>query len=235
MILCSKCGFENQLGHIFCTRCRARLDLRHVSEQDLVNTKKPGGRKWFRIMLALDFLIVVAIALAFYPLPIEVRRGTTSVDLQQARRKLAMMEKGIPMSAQVFTESEVNACLAVDLEARRKTDAFELRSVHVKLKPNAVVLSATATWAPTLAGGVRIGPFDITYGMTGVPEIGDEGFHFAVSGGMIGHLPLPGPLSLVVAPQIKAYFRSLRRNYPVMGAVQRFELEEGKVTVFLAK
>jgi hypothetical protein len=234
MIICSKCGFENQLGHIFCSRCRTRLDLRQVADRDLSENNKPRGRKWLRIMLFFEFLIVVAIAMAFYPLSTPVRRGTPA-DLQQARRKLAMMESGAPMSSHVFTEAEVNAGLAVNLNGKRNADTYEIRSVQATLKPNAVVLAVTASWSPVLPNGVKGGQYDITYDITGVPALGADGFRFQVSRGMIGHLPLPGPVSLAFAPQVKAYFKGLRLNYPMLDAVQRFELEEGRIILFLAK
>ncbi len=234
MIVCPKCGFDNQLGHIFCTQCRAKLDLRRVSEQDFLKDRGPGNRKSFRIMLAIAFLIIVALALVCFPAAV-LQGSVTKGDLQQARRKIALLEKGGGVPPQVFTESEVNACLAADLNTRRKSGAFQLQSVRVQLKPNAVVLSVAATLSPVLAGGVKLGSFDLTYGMTGVPKIGEAGSSFSVSRGMIGHLPLPGPLALMLAPQITAYFKGLRWNYPVIGVIQRFELEDGKVTVFLEK
>jgi len=231
MIVCSRCGYENQLGHIFCTHCRTRLDFDHVSDQELVRTKKVGGRKWLRIMLIVALLVVVAIGLALWPLPIEAKRGT-SADLQQARRKMALMERSDAFPSQVFTESELNACLAAAMEIKRKSGAFRMRSVQVDVKPNAILLSVAATWEPIAAGGVRIGTLDVTYGITGVPEITPAGFHFAVSRGMIGHLPSPGPLGIMIAPQIKAHFKGLRQDYPVVGAIKRFELEDGKIIVF---
>lgn len=157
MIICARCGYENQLGHIFCTRCRARLDFNKLSEQELLKSKKFFGRKWLRIiMLVMGFLIAVAIVLAFWPLPIEAKRGT-SVDLQQARRKIAIMEQGGVVSPQIFSESELNACLTATLEARRRSRALELRLVQVHVQPNAVVLSAVLLWKPLSAGGSQAG------------------------------------------------------------------------------
>lgn len=231
MIICSRCGYENQLGHIFCTRCRAKLDFDHVSDRDLARTQKAGGRKSLRIMLVVFLLIVAAIGLALWPLPVETRRGT-SVDLQQARRKMAVMERGVVYPPQVFTESELNACLVAAMEIKRKSGAFRIRSVQVAVKPNAILLSVTAAWEPIAVGDVRNGLLDITYGITGVPEMTPAGFHFAVSRGMIGHLPLPGPLGLMIAPQIKTHFKGLKQDYPVIDAIKRFELEDGKITVF---
>lgn len=230
MIVCSRCGYENQLGHIFCTRCRAKLDFDHVSKRDLTRTKKSGGRKWLRIMLIVDLLIVVAIGLALWPLPVKARGGT-SADLQQARRKMALMERVGACPPQVFSESEVNACLAAAIDINRKSGAFRMRSIKVAVKPNAILLSVAADWEPMM-GGVRIGPLAVSYGMTGVPEMTPGGFHFAVSRGMMGHLPLPGPLGLMIAPQIRAHFKGLKQDYPVINTIKRFELEEGKITVF---
>jgi len=97
------------------------------------------------------------------------------------------------------------------------------------------VLLVVASWEPLSEGGVRLGPFPLTYGITGVPEIGNKGFHFAVSRSMIGHLPLPGPWGLMLVPQIKAYFKRVRQDYPVVNAIRRLELENGKITMYIGK
>lgn len=234
MIVCSKCGYENQLGHIFCTHCRAKLDFNGLSEKELIKSKKSSGRKGLRVMLFLVLLIVMAMALALWPLPVQMKRGTL-VDLQQARRKIALMKQCGNIPPQVFSESELNACLAATLKTHRRPDTFLIQSIRMKVKPNAVVLSVMSLWRPRSAGGVRMGPFQITYGIIGVPEIGDRGFHFAVSRSMIGHLPLPGPLGLMLAPRIKTYFRELRQDHPIVDAFRQLELENGKITVYLRK
>ena len=230
MIVCAKCGYENQLGHIFCTRCRARLDLDHVSDRDLARSKKAGGGKWLRIMLVVTLLIVAALSLVLWPLPVETK-WEMSADLQQARRKMALMERGGAYPPQVFSEVELNACLAAAMEIKR-SGAFRIRTVQVEVKPNAILLSVAAAWKPIAARGVRIGSLDITYRITGVPEITSTGFHFAVSRSMIGHFPVPGSLGLMLAPQIKTHFKGLSKDYPAVGTIKRFDLEDGKITVF---
>ena len=231
MIICAQCGFENQVGHIFCSQCRTKLDLSRMSEDDIMNIKVPAGRKWRRIALALLLLLGVALVLACIPSTLETGLGTKA-ELQQARRKLALLEKGVAPLPQCFTEAEVNACLAANLGAQHQSGAVKLRSIRVQLKPSAVIVLARTTWDPPLAGGVKMGSIAITYGITGVPEFGEQGFRFTISRGRLGYLPLPGPWSLVMTPLVKAHFSGLRQNYPALGAVRRLELEDGKITLF---
>lgn len=234
MIVCPQCGFDNQLGHIFCVRCRAKLDLRRIADQGLRQERPAGGPRIKRIVLALGVLAVVALGLALIPSAPDAVSWTKG-DLQQARRKLDLMQQDRTAPPQVFTEAELNACLAADLKLKKKRPGETLtpRDIRLRLKPNAAVVAVRAGWEPALPGGVKLGAVDITYGMTGVPRIGQDGFEFAVSRGRIGQLPLPGPLLPAVAPRLVGCFAELRRNYPVLGAVNRVELEEGKVTVFL--
>ncbi len=231
MIVCSQCGFENQVGHIFCSQCRAKLDLRQLSEQDMLKMKTPPGRKWRRVALALLGLLGVALVLACIPSTLATALGD-KVELQQARRKLALLEKGTAAPPQCFTEAEVNACLAADLKSLRQSGAFKLSSLRVQLKPSAVIVWARMTWDPPPAEGIKMGSLAATYGITGVPLFGEQGFRFIVARGRLGHLPLPGPLSCVTEPLIKAHFSGLRQNYPALGAVRRLELEDGKITLF---
>ncbi len=232
MIVCPKCGFDNELGHIFCTQCRSKLDLSQISERDIAQAVDPGNRKLFRVMLVMIVLISAALALACFPVA-TAHDGLNNADLRQARRKIALLEKGADALPQVFTESELNACLAVDLNSRQQSGMCQLQSVRVQLKPHAVVLAVAATFNPVLLGGVKMGSFNVTYGITGVPKIGQDGCSFSVARGMIGHLPLPGPLVLMIAPQVATYFKGLRRNYPLIGGIRRFELEDGKVSILI--
>ncbi len=234
MIVCPRCGFDNQLGHLFCSRCRARLDLRRVADRNLREAPDRRSRKAVRITLFLLLLAAVALALALLP-DAPPAAVFTRGDLQQARRKLALLEKGALAPPQGFTEAEVNACLMADLSAAQQPGAFQLQSVQARLKPNAVVLSARAAWSPVLAGGVRAGSLDISYVITAAPRVGEQGLEFQVLRGRVGRLPLPGPLVWVAAPDLRAYFRGLRRNYPALGAVKRLALEEGKATLYVGK
>jgi hypothetical protein len=156
-------------------------------------------------------------------------------DLQQARRKLAALEKGSPAPPQIFSEAEVNACLAADLNARLKVGTFKLQAIHVQLKPNAVVISALANCEPTLPGGLKPGSLDFSYRVTGVPQMGADGFSFEIARGMIGHLPLPGSLARAILPQLQAHFKELGRNYPAINAIKRLELADGQITVSSGK
>ncbi len=231
MLICSRCGHKNQLGHIFCSRCYTKLDLSRLSDPQLLKERTANTRQWLRLILIIAGLLTLMLVLALWSLPMMPQR-TSSADLQQAHRKIALLERGGAVLPMVFSEAEVNACLARALQAQRKTRGASLRSVQAQLKPNAIVLSMVTTRKLPAAAGGRPKQLDISYAVTGVPEIGPEGFRFIVYRGMIGHLPLPGPFGRVLIWSAKDYFRSLRQNYPLLSDFKRLELEQGKITVY---
>ena len=70
MLNCTKCGFDNELGRIFCHQCGAKLDL------DQIKPPSRGGKKIYRkgsmfsarraIRIVIDLLVVGAVVGAIY-------------------------------------------------------------------------------------------------------------------------------------------------------------------------
>ena len=229
MIICAQCGHANRLGHIFCTNCRSRLNLNQISEEDLSAASPAGGRRRWRLGLLLVAALILAAGLAFWPWPLVAERGT-GADQQQARRKIAQLEQGTRGRPQVFSEAELNASLAAALPRLRQRETFRVSAVQVQIRPNALVLAVSAIWRPAWIGDRP--PLRMTYAITGIPQWEQAGRRFVVQRGMLGHLFLPGPMGLLIAPIIKRCFQELQSAYPAAHTIRHLELEGGRLTVY---
>jgi uncharacterized membrane protein YvbJ len=65
MTICSKCGFDSELGHIFCHSCGARLDLSAVKASSPLTKKASGGSVRF-VKYTISVLIALAVVTAVY-------------------------------------------------------------------------------------------------------------------------------------------------------------------------
>lgn len=248
MIRCAQCGCENPLGHIFCMKCRSKLDVRALDSDAWKGPKsKPsGGRGWRLVLMLVLAGIAVCVALALWPAPLESRKGNAA-DAMQARKKIMLLEKGLSPASQIFNEREINACLGLLLNNVRPNQTqgvwtMLIQSVEVAIHPNAVTFATESVWGPVTFGSLKIGPWPVTHQLTVVPVHSPRKlaphsawFEWVIKGGRIGHLPLPGsssaPLTAVLRPLMAASVRE--RN--LLAAINQLELEEGQITVAVNK
>jgi len=237
MIRCPQCGHENALGHIFCIQCRSKLDIQALEKEAWNNPgpKPERGHGWRLVWLVLFASIVAGAALALWPAPLEGRKGTEA-DAQQARKKILLLEKGLSPASQMFNEHEINAYIGLLLRNinRPRTQGIwitVLQAAEVTIRPNAITISTASVWGPVTVGSLKLGPWNVTSQVTVVPERGPSGFQWAIKGGRIGHLPLPGPMSAPATFALRKLLTSSVRERILLKAVTRLELEEGQVAV----
>ncbi|MBI2438443.1 MAG: zinc ribbon domain-containing protein [Lentisphaerae bacterium] len=237
MIKCSKCGHENALGHIFCVKCRSKLDIQVVANPAWhePKSKTKGLRGSKRVLLLIFVIIIGGVALALWPEPMR-SRGEISADAQQARKKIMLLEKNLSPTAQVFSEREINAYLREllrELSPPRTTGlhSMALQAVGVVIHPKAVSVSMTSAWEPLTIGSFKLGIGNITTQVLLVPARGPRGVQWTVKSGKIGHLPLPGPFSALAASSLRPLLPVTVRERALLAALTQLELEEGQVTV----
>ncbi|MFH1970025.1 MAG: zinc ribbon domain-containing protein [Verrucomicrobiota bacterium] len=237
MIQCPQCGYENALGHIFCTQCRSKLDLQPLDNKawNESESKPRSGRGRRLAWLVLCAGIASSAALALWPMPLEGRKGTEA-DAQQARRKILLLEKGLSPASQLFAEREINAYLGLSL---RKVHSPRIRgvwttvlqAVEVAIRPNAITISTVSVWGPVTVGSLKLGPWSVTSQITVVPERGPHGFQWTIKSGRIGHFPLPGPMSAPATFALRPLLGASFRERALLTNVTHLELEEGQVAV----
>lgn len=244
MIRCPQCGYENALGHIFCERCRSKLDIQALESNAF---KEPADRRrrsggWRLVWLALGVGIAAGVLLALWPMPLAGDQGAES-DAQQARKKMLLLEKGLSPAAQLFTEREINAYLGQMLsnihDPRFRGVWQNLpQAVKVVIRPNAVTITVASVRGPITIGMFKLGPWNVTSQVTLVPERGPRGvdqysagFQWKISSGRIGHLPLPGPVSAPAGAGMRPLLEAGLRERALLARVNYLELEDGRVTV----
>ena len=237
MIRCPQCGYANALGHIFCIKCRSKLDIQALDNKALNEPEfKPRIGRGRRLMWLVLFAgIASGAVLALWPMPLEGRKGTEA-DAQQARKKILLLGKGLSPASQLFTEREINAYLSLLLckvHAPRIQGVWTtvLQTVEVAIRPNAITISTVSVWGPVKIGFLKLGPWSVTGQVTVVPERGPRKFQWTIISGRIGHLPLPGPVSAPATVALRPLLDESFRERALLTNVTRLDLEEGQVTV----
>ncbi|MDD5678303.1 MAG: zinc ribbon domain-containing protein [Kiritimatiellae bacterium] len=248
MIRCPQCGYENAFGHIFCIQCRAKLDIQTLDSEALSEPKgnTGSGRGRRLLWLAIFAGIVACMALVLWPAPLEGRKGTVA-DAQQARKKILLLEQGLSPASQLFAEREINAYIGlllrnVNTTRTRGVWTTVLQAAEVAIRPNAITISTASVWGPVMIGSLKLGPWNVTSQIIVVPEHGPvkpathgAEFKWTIRSGRIGHLPLPGPVSVPATFALRELWTSSIRERVLLKAVTRLELEEGQITVAVQK
>lgn len=235
MIRCAQCGRENRLGHIFCTHCRAKLDTSSLAPE-VLHPQNPTIKRWKIMVSALIILTAVGLGLMLAPVRVTGDQGAVA-DLQQARRKVMLIEQNRSSGPQVFTEREINAYLTAVLDrvrwSQKSPPPLDIRSLGMTIKPQAVMVTSISRWGPLKLGAITLGPLRISHTVKGVPESTGTGIRWAITGGRLGHLPLPGPLGRLAAAPWRTIVAQISREQSLMDRVSRLELAEGQLTVFI--
>ena len=118
MIKCSKCGFENQMGAIFCRGCGEKIDMNALDPETVAKSKDAAERgkkiaKFFRHTLGIIILLAIAgaVGVAFIPC------GDAYTEAPEAALKsvtpkielLGMEDLAIIPRDTAFTVDEINA------------------------------------------------------------------------------------------------------------------------------
>src|SRR6266849_4128245 len=118
MVICQKCGYDNELGRIFCHSCGAKLNLSEIKSpsqggKDLTKKKKGGAVRMLRrtINIALVLLIVTVIFLALQ-VPALRPISTSNEDLAAVDKKRFELD-GLNLQKSplmiTISETELNA------------------------------------------------------------------------------------------------------------------------------
>lgn len=236
MVPCLKCGHNNELGHIFCAKCSAKLDFNAVSESQLVAPARKAGLLKKVFIEAFMALVIVAAGLALWPASLEVDRGETA-DAQSAHKKIGLLRQGggHQKGHVIFTEAEVNAYLAYILSELKKNPEFgrelaNVKSMELDVKPDGIVFRAVRDLS-----GLELGSFKpdfvMTYQVVGVLDLTEEGIAFHLRRGAIGHLPLPGPAGQLVMAKIRPLFRLSEKDRSFLDKLGGIQLGDAEIMV----
>ena len=196
MVICSKCGYDNELGRIFCHSCGAKLDLSEIKSpsqggKDLTKRKSGGMGRMLRRTINIVILLVIVTAI-FLALQVPGLRpiSTSSEDLTSIDKKRFELD-GLNLQKSPRTiainETELNAF--IDTLGLQKGEAKGVSIVPSKLQVELGDGFVTAIYISKIhLGGSFEKQLYLTY--SGVPTM--EGGHlvFKPTGGAIGSLPI---------------------------------------------
>jgi len=212
MLTCAKCGYDNELGRIFCHSCGAKLDLSEIKapSQGGAKLKRKGSAGGKLVGRTIAILIVAALVVGIFlaaQVPTLRPVSTTSQELRSADQKRfdldQMTARHVPQQISL-TENEINALIStLGYKSGGQGALVKPTDLQVQLG-NGVVKTA-------FLGKLSIGSAfckDVYLSLTGIPAIENGGFVFKSVGGEIGSLPV-SPWLMEHTGILKNYFAGL--------------------------
>jgi hypothetical protein len=199
MLICQKCGYDNELGRIFCHSCGTKLDLSEIkspSQGGKSLAKKKAGSDAGRIIRrTIDVAILVAVIVVVFlvvQVP-NVRPISTSnddlVSVDKKRFELDELEVKRKPQTITVTEAELNAFISTLGFQGAEGKILEVVPTKVQLELGDGVVTAIFIGKIHLGGSLDK---QLYLSCTGVPTI--EGGHFVFKriNGALGSLPMSG-------------------------------------------
>lgn len=238
MIKCAQCGFDNLSGHLYCTKCKSKLNLDQITREYFSNSGKQGnyGRQ---ILLSIALLVIAGLALALWPDQTDPIKASIA-ELGQARSKMSLLQKGLAREPVVFSEKEVNILfdyLLREIHRRpdRQTGFGAIYAGRVTIRPKTLTVHLICQFGPWILGPITIGPCRLTYKVTGIPEKGPDGLHFIALNGAVGHLPLPLLGRNLGMTRLRQFFLPFKNARAFLSGLEIIKMKKGSITVFGAK
>jgi hypothetical protein len=217
MIACSKCGYDNELGRIFCHSCGAKLDLTEIKSpsqggKSLTRKAKGGAGKILSRVVSIGILAVVIVILFLaFQVPNIRPISMSSDDLGMADRKRGALDELAAQkspSAITVTEGELNAFIQGVGFQNSQAGTLDVVPTKLQLELGDGVVTAVFLGKLHIAGSVEK---QIYLSYTGVPTIEDGHFVFTPTAGAFGALPM-SPWFLVKTGIFDHYFARLFVN-----------------------
>jgi hypothetical protein len=196
MVICQKCGYDNELGRIFCHSCGTKLNLSEIkstSQGGKSLKKKKAGGAGKTIVRIVNFAIVAAVIATIY-LAVQVPTlrpiTTTNQDSLSANKKRMEMDdllgQKTPRTISV-SEAELNAFVEMMGFQKGAPKVLELVPTRLQLELGDSVVTAIFIGKMNFGGSVEK---QIYLSYTGVPTIEGGHFVFKCEGGALGALPI---------------------------------------------
>jgi len=196
MVICSKCGYDNELGRIFCHSCGAKLNLSEIKSpsqggKDLTKKKRKGMGLMLKRMIGILILAAI-VAVIFLALQVPALRpiSTSSEDLTSIDKKRFELDGlNLQKNPRTITISETEVNAFIDTLGLQKSEAKAPAIIPSKLQIELGDGFVTAVYISKIHLG---GSFDKPVCLTYSGALAIEGGHFVFKpiGGAIGSLPV---------------------------------------------
>jgi zinc ribbon protein len=217
MIVCSKCGYDNELGRIFCHSCGAKLNLTEIKSpsqggKSLVKKTKGGpGKIVSRLVVIAILAVVVMVLFLAFQLPNIRPISTSSEDLVLSDKKRAALDDLVVQKQPntiTISEGELNSFIQTLGFENGPAGTLAVVPTRLQLELGDGVVTAVFLGKLHIAGSVEK---QIYLNYTGVPTIEDGHFVFKPTAGALGLLPM-SPWLLVKTGVFDQYFAKLFVN-----------------------
>jgi len=214
MLKCNKCGFDNELGRIFCHQCGSKLDLSQIKPPSMGGAKirrkkkmSPARFALFVIELALMVGLLWAVYLACQVPDMRPFKPTNAQLLSADDKRLVleqMVQQNRAASVEV-TAAELNAFIASMSFEKSKGSSMDVEPLALRadLGEGTVELSFLGELH---AGDTVSKKIYISY--TGTPTVADGAFEFDPISASVGALPIH-PVLLEATPVVQNVFEKL--------------------------
>ncbi|MGD1019514.1 MAG: zinc ribbon domain-containing protein [Verrucomicrobiia bacterium] len=196
MIACSKCGYDNELGRIFCHSCGAKLDLTEIKARSqggksLVKKARVGAGKIMSRVVTIAILTAVVVVV-FLALQVPNIRpiSTSSEDLVLSDKKRAALDDLLVQkqpNSIAISEGELNSFIQTLGFENGSAGTLEVVPTKLQLELGDGVVTAVFLAKVHIAGSVEK---QIYLSYTGVPTIEGGHFIFQPTRGALGAFPL---------------------------------------------
>lgn len=263
LIKCAKCGFENQMGAIFCRGCGEKIDMNAMDPDTVAKNQKKGKggivgkiiRKIFLILIIVALVGSVASFFVSYRLP--VYKAAPSESLKEAEAKVTKIgaEKLTSLLPETeFTMDEINILMkkrffgkadAVAMTDEKAPAASSAKSkskeiidnIRHKFAVNNVMVSAVRDNMKVVVFSTAFGYIPLRIEFTGVLLTADESaaLRFEAKSGRIGYCPVPGNLfNKYILKKLAPEFRNEEMER-ILKRAKTIELEDGKLKLSFPK
>lgn len=241
MLTCPKCGFDNELGRIFCHQCGTKLDLDKIKAPSrggpsLKRRDAPltAGKVFLRVAEVALLLIVVWGVYLLWQVPDTKPIVSTATDQASAEKKRLALERAMDLrkpAAIQLSEPEVAAYLNRLGFEKHDTKGFRVTptSIQVEFEQGVIVVGMFAQFEIGSAIQKKI---YVQY--RGAPVIDHEQFSLRPVAAQFGDLPIH-PQLLESTSAIQRYFaetfRNLDQEKRLLGQLTSVVAEPRRVTL----
>ena len=117
MLICPKCGNDNELGRIFCHKCGDRLDLSSIKPPSVEERKRRRFKaeairstRFLVNLVILGILILTVVLICLTPPVVPIQSGNTDLVASDSKRmELDRVGKGKKGGQVTVTEAQLNA------------------------------------------------------------------------------------------------------------------------------
>ena len=226
-LACAKCGTANEFGHIFCTKCGAKLDMSHVP------VARGSSIEWARLLvgglrLAVFLVVLAGAGLIIWPVTPAGKQGGDKDAAAWLAQRAALKDGAQQGQAAKAVASEVtlNAYLAASLKLAQSNDEataswkMTLDEVNLALLKELVTVTTVA----------HVGPISLTWEICGAPKVTEGPFALDVRSGRVGHLQLPRAGAEWLALRMAVLFHRWQPERELLDQLGSMVVEPGQVT-----